>query len=36
MYDTIKFVIKESELDNAICFLEEIPCKDIDKVYFFK
>lgn len=24
MYDTIKFVIKESELDNAICFLEEI------------
>ena len=25
MYDTIKFVIKESELDNAICFLEEIP-----------
>ena len=27
MYDTIKFVIKESELDNAICFLEEIPCR---------
>lgn len=27
MYDTIKFVIKESELDNKICFLEEIPCR---------
>ena len=27
MYDTIKFVIKESELDNAICFLEESPCR---------
>ncbi len=27
MYDTIKFVIKESELGNAICFLEEVPCR---------
>lgn len=27
MYDTIKFVIKESDLDNKICFLEEVACR---------
>ncbi|WP_455667156.1 phage/plasmid replication domain-containing protein [Phocaeicola sp.] len=26
MFDTIKFVLKESDLDNCMSFIEEIPC----------
>ena len=32
MYDSIHLVIKESDLDSPLSFLEEIPCKiDLDK-----
>lgn len=34
MYDTLKFILKEDELDNEVCFMEEIPCRIVDVKYY--
>lgn len=34
MYDTLRFILKEEELNNEISFIEEVSCRLTDVKYY--
>lgn len=34
MYDTLKFILLEEDLDNKVCFIEEVSCRLTDVKYY--